>query len=283
MHIFRSNSLGHPHPPKTIANICTVSQPIKAFWHFILQYIVNTPYWQKIIHICRFVFNCIIHNIENTDKSWLTTEPGLWVRFVLNQVISFLPWEYFAVRFWKFFVSSLWSMWTIMVVVVQRVCLIYKSHLCRQAVIAMLAALVMFDKLGTNGYYSELRVPFGFCQDKGWCQWTPGPGQLIASVLVPMVVGGAAAPLSSALPRVASAIERICIKLGTLRNGQWPITSIHKKTNILDPRTTGLGFFLSADVITQWQKAGTVPLRCQTRRGRKRGVGEEEGTDHPGH
>lgn len=67
-------------------------------------------------------------------------------------------------------------------VAAQRVGLIYKSNLFRQAVIAMLAALVMFDKLATNGYYSFCGSPFGFCQDsvqcKGRCQWTPGPGQL---------------------------------------------------------------------------------------------------------
>ena len=140
----------------------------------------------------------------------------------------------------------LWSMWTIMVVVVQRVGLIYKSHLCRQAVIAMLAALVMFDKLGTNGYYSELRVPFGFCQDKGWCQWTPGPGQLKASVLVSMVVGGAAAP-----PEQRPAACRLLNRAHLQKTGdppKWAVTHHQQpqKNKHFIPQNQRAGLFFSA-------------------------------------
>lgn len=64
--------------------------------------------------------------------------------------------------------------------------LINKSHLLRQAVMTTAAALVEFDKLGTNGYYSVRGVPFGFRRAlvlrEGRCQRTPDPAQLKASV-----------------------------------------------------------------------------------------------------
>lgn len=39
---------------------------------------------------------------------------------------------------------------------------------------AAAVALVVFDKLGTNGYYSERGVPFGFCRVLVLGR-TPGP------------------------------------------------------------------------------------------------------------